>query len=82
MEEARTRISENPTVTLSESGNIVGILSFPTDSISLDHRTNPLSTIAQMRRNLPDVHAPDRAAVPLSRDGQSPGEPERLWVWI
>ncbi|KAH8878938.1 hypothetical protein GQ53DRAFT_739552 [Thozetella sp. PMI_491] len=82
LEEAKTRITHDPTVTLSESGNLVGVLSFPTDSISLDHRTNPLSTVSQMRRDLPDIHAPDRAAVPLSRDGQSPGEPERLWIWI
>jgi hypothetical protein len=82
VDDAKMRITQDPSVTLSESGNLVGILNFPTDNISLDHRTNPLSTVSQMRRDLPDVHAPDRATVPLSRDAQSPGEPERLWVWI
>ncbi|VUC29752.1 unnamed protein product [Clonostachys rosea] len=82
VDEAKLRISQDPTITLSESGNLVGVFNFPTDCISLDHRTNQLSTIAQMRKNLPEMHAPDLASVPLSCGPQSPGEPERLWLWI
>uniref|UniRef100_A0A8H7TKJ6 Zn(2)-C6 fungal-type domain-containing protein n=1 Tax=Bionectria ochroleuca TaxID=29856 RepID=A0A8H7TKJ6_BIOOC len=82
VDEAKMKISLDPTITLSESGNLVGVFNFPTDSISLDHRTNQLSTIAQIRKNLPEMHAPDLASVPLGCGTQSPGDPGRLWLWI
>lgn len=81
VEEAKVHITQDPTVTLSETSNHNARMGFPSDCISPDHRMNPLSTYAQMRKQLPDIHAPDRDFVSMGHEGQSPGESEGLWVW-
>lgn len=79
VEEAKSRVAQDPTAMLSETVNCSASLGVPTDRISPDYRMNPLSTFAQMRKRLAEIHAPDGRSVGMRQDGHN--EYEGFWLW-
>ncbi|KAH8812600.1 fungal-specific transcription factor domain-containing protein [Xylogone sp. PMI_703] len=81
VDEAKILLVQNPTITLSESDHLNLDLGFPTDCISPDYNTNPLSTFSQMRKELRDRHAPDWGGIPMDNEESLVNRTEGLWVW-
>lgn len=87
VDEAQVRVSGDPTVILSETSNLVENLGAPgADRLPPDHRTNPLSTFAQMRKKLADAHPADRGPG-FSSTSTSPCNEDRIWdanegLWV
>jgi hypothetical protein len=81
VDEAKVRIPQSPTVTLSETDHRKADPGLLVDRTSPDYNTNPLSIFSQMRKELPDLHAADHGPVREHHNG-SPGRGNKgLWVW-